>query len=302
MASPGSVVKEKGRYILYGRKVQQEATRREAEAAKRMQDLMHRFQTIFSEIRQHKWALPFRHPVDVEGLGLHDYYEIIDKPMDFSTIKNKMEAKDGTGYKHVMQIYADMRLVFENAMKYNAETSEVYSMAKRLLETFEGKWAHFLLEVKKEEKRQEEEKKLAESVLQLVNEASHAERSREVSDEICSVIAELEELRNKVVQKHRKISIQEKRDIGLLMPKLSADKLMKMLEILPNVQTTAEGVMDVEIDGLDEPTLWRLKFFVKEALKDQKDETGDHVRKDIQSETGADKSRGGINKRKKRNL
>lgn len=70
--------------------------------------------------------------------------------MDFSTIKNQMDAKDGTGYKHVMQIYADMRLVFENAMKYNEEASDVYSMAKTLLQKFEEKWAHFLPKVLEE--------------------------------------------------------------------------------------------------------------------------------------------------------
>lgn len=28
------------------------------------------------QISQHKWAWPFMQPVDVEGLGLHDYYEV----------------------------------------------------------------------------------------------------------------------------------------------------------------------------------------------------------------------------------
>ena len=29
------------------------------------------------QITQHKWAWPFMDPVDVEGLGLHDYYEVM---------------------------------------------------------------------------------------------------------------------------------------------------------------------------------------------------------------------------------
>lgn len=28
------------------------------------------------QITQHKWAGPFMQPVDVVGLGLHDYYEV----------------------------------------------------------------------------------------------------------------------------------------------------------------------------------------------------------------------------------
>ena len=31
---------------------------------------------FIGQITQHKWAWPFMHPVDVEGLGLHDYYEV----------------------------------------------------------------------------------------------------------------------------------------------------------------------------------------------------------------------------------
>lgn len=73
--------------------------------------------------------------------------QIIDKPMDFSTIKNQMEAKDGTGYKNVREIYADMRLVFNNAMKYNPEKSDVHVMAKKLLEKFEEKWQLLLPKV-----------------------------------------------------------------------------------------------------------------------------------------------------------
>lgn len=35
------------------------------------------FSLLFTyQITQHKWAWPFMKPVDVEGLGLHDYYEV----------------------------------------------------------------------------------------------------------------------------------------------------------------------------------------------------------------------------------
>lgn len=70
--------------------------------------------------------------------------------MDFSTIKNQMEAKDGTGYKHVREICSDVRLVFKNAMKYNDEKSDVHRMAKTLLEKFEEKWLQFLPKVTEE--------------------------------------------------------------------------------------------------------------------------------------------------------
>ncbi|OIT08941.1 transcription factor gte6 [Nicotiana attenuata] len=91
---------------------QQDALHREAAGARRMQELVRQFGTILRQITQHKWAEPFIEPVDVEGLGLHDYFEVIEKPMDFSTIKRKMKAKDGSGYKHVREICADVRLKY----------------------------------------------------------------------------------------------------------------------------------------------------------------------------------------------
>lgn len=78
------------------------------------------------------------------------FLQVIDRPMDFSTIKNQMEAKDGTGYKNVREICADVRLVFKNAMKYNAEKSDVHVMAKTLLEKFEEKWLQLLPKVTEE--------------------------------------------------------------------------------------------------------------------------------------------------------
>ncbi|PIN07453.1 hypothetical protein CDL12_19983 [Handroanthus impetiginosus] len=145
--------KEKEKQIPSMKKLQQDSSRREAAASKRMQELMRQFGSIFRQITQHKWAWPFMQPVDVEGLGLYDYYQIIDRPMDFSTIKNQMEAKDGTGYKHVREICSDMRLVFKNAMKYNDEKSDVHVMAKTLLEKFEEKWLHFLPKVTEEKRK-----------------------------------------------------------------------------------------------------------------------------------------------------
>lgn len=70
--------------------------------------------------------------------------------MDFTTIKNKMNAQDGSGYKNVREVYSDVRLIFKNAMKYNDECSDVYIMAKTMLEKFELKWLQLLPKVTEE--------------------------------------------------------------------------------------------------------------------------------------------------------
>lgn len=251
-------------------KQQQEASQREAAALKRMQELMRQFATILRQITQHKWAHPFMHPVDVEGLGLHDYYEIVQKPMDFGTIKSKMEAKDGTGYKNVREIYSDVRLVFKNAMKYNDERHDVHIMAKTLLEKFEEKWLQLLPKVAEEEKRQAEEEAKAELDVKLAQEAVHANMAKELSNELCDVDLQLEKLRQIVIQKCRKMSTEEKKKLGTALTRLSPEDLGKALEIVaennPGFQPTAQEV-DLDIDAQSELTLWRLKVFVQDKLK-----------------------------------
>ncbi|KAK4564584.1 hypothetical protein RGQ29_006598 [Quercus rubra] len=236
-----SIVKDKEREKHFPgvKKQRQDASHREVAASKRMQELMRQFATILRQITQHKWAWPFLKPVDVEGLGLHDYYEVIEKPMDFSTIEKKMDAKDGTGYKNVREIYADVRLVFKNAMRYNEEKDDVHVMAKTLLEKFEEKW------------------------LQLLP---------KVAEELNEFDMNLKKLREMVVQKCRKMTSEEKRSLGTALTQLSPEDLSKALEIVsetnPSFQATAQEV-DLDIDAQSEYTLWRLKAFVKDSLKGQ---------------------------------
>ncbi|KAJ4720835.1 Transcription factor like [Melia azedarach] len=270
--SKGSSVvkdKEKERHVPSIRKQQQEASRREKAAEKRMEELMRQFGTILRNITQHKWAWPFMQPVDVKGLGLDDYYEVIDKPMDFSTIKKQMEAKE---YKNVREICTDVRLVFKNAMKYNDERSDVHVMAKTLLAKFEEKWLQLLPKVTEEEKRREEEEAEAQLDMQLAQEAAHAKMARDASNELYEVDMHLEELREIIVQKCRKTSTEEKRKLGVALTRLSPEDLSKALEIVAQsnsgFQATAEEV-DLDIDAQSECTLWRLKFFVKDALENQ---------------------------------
>ncbi|XP_077250485.1 transcription factor GTE6-like [Tasmannia lanceolata] len=268
-----SVMKDRDREKHFASsKKQLDATRREAASTKRMQELMRQFSTILRQITQHKWAWPFMQPVDVEGLGLHDYYEVIDKPMDFSTIRNQMEAKDGTGYKNVREICSDVRLVFKNAMTYNDDRSDVYVMAKTLLVKFEEKWLQLLPKVIEEETRRKEEEAEANADMQVAQEVATEKLARDISNELCELDLHLEELRETVVQKCRKMTTEEKRKLGSGLSRLSPEDLNAALDIIakknPSFQATAEQV-DLDIDAQSESILWKLKFFVNGALEVQ---------------------------------
>ncbi|XP_059416462.1 bromodomain testis-specific protein-like isoform X3 [Carassius carassius] len=84
------------------------------------------------------YAWPFYKPVDAKALGLLDYHEIIPQPMDMSTIKKKMEARE---YTDALQFAADMRLMFSNCYKYNPTGLEVVTMARKLQDVFEFRFS-----------------------------------------------------------------------------------------------------------------------------------------------------------------
>lgn len=270
--SKGSTLGKDERQVNGLKKLQQDACNREAAAAKRMQQLIGQFGIILRQITQHKWAWPFLQPVDVKALGLHDYHKVIDKPMDFSTIKKQMETADGTAYKHVREICADVRLVFKNAMKYNDEKSDIHVMAKTLLRKFEEKWLQLYPKVTEEEERLQQEEAEAQIDMQLAKEAANAKMAREISCELFEVDMYLEELRASVISKCRKISTEEKRKIAAALDKLPVEDVDKALEIVaqydPNFQSKGD-LVDLDLDAQNESTLWKLKFFIKDALEAQ---------------------------------
>ncbi|KAL6861499.1 hypothetical protein ACP4OV_017199 [Aristida adscensionis] len=236
------------------------------------QDLFRLFSAILREVTSHDWAGPFMKPVDAVALELHDYHQIISKPMDFSTIQNKMDGKDGTKYNNVREICSDVRLIFANAMKYNDEQNIVHKMAKELLEIFEEKWLQLLPKVENEEKRLKEEESKDVVAMNTSSEGAIAKLAKDTDDELSEINKQLEELRRKVVLRCRKMTTDEKRKLGACLCQLPPEDLEKALEIVaqdnPNFQTKADEV-DLDMDAQSEITLWRLKFFVREALERQ---------------------------------
>ncbi|XP_074275582.1 uncharacterized protein LOC141599467 [Silene latifolia] len=71
----------------------------------------------------------FADPVDAEELP--DYHEIIDNPMDFSTVRKKLE--DGS-YGHLEDFEKDIYLICSNAMQYNAPDTIYFRQAGSIQE------------------------------------------------------------------------------------------------------------------------------------------------------------------------
>ena len=56
----------------------------------------------------------FLEPVDVEGLGLTDYNDVIERPMDLQTLRENV--KSGNIYKNPRDFGRDLRLIFKIAV------------------------------------------------------------------------------------------------------------------------------------------------------------------------------------------
>jgi len=81
-------------------------------------------------IMTHSSSLAFCRPVNAAALKLHDYHDVITNPMDLGTIHSRCLLGE---YDILHDLQMDIKLVFQNAMKYNPEGHIVNKMAKEML-------------------------------------------------------------------------------------------------------------------------------------------------------------------------
>jgi len=81
-----------------------------------------------------QFSVYFNQPVDPVELNIPDYPKIVKNPMDLGTVRNKLRDKR---YENILEYATDIRLVFSNAMKYNPPPHPVHGYAALLLDEFE---------------------------------------------------------------------------------------------------------------------------------------------------------------------
>ncbi|XP_008782804.2 transcription factor GTE7-like [Phoenix dactylifera] len=105
------------------------------ESEKLLSAMMKKCGQILTKLMKNKKSVWFNSPVDVVGMGLHDYFQIIKHPMDLGTVRSKLSK--GL-YPSPLEFAADVRLTFNNALIYNPEGHEVHKLADQFLRLFEG--------------------------------------------------------------------------------------------------------------------------------------------------------------------
>ncbi|XBI10687.1 uncharacterized protein [Aegilops tauschii subsp. strangulata] len=83
-------------------------------------------------------AEPFNTPVDPIALGIPDYLDVIDTPMDFGTICQDLER--GSKYMNSEDVYKDVQFIWDNCTKYNSKGDYIIELMKRVKKAFMKNW------------------------------------------------------------------------------------------------------------------------------------------------------------------
>ncbi|KAJ4851414.1 hypothetical protein Tsubulata_030614 [Turnera subulata] len=94
--------------------------------------------TVIKKVMKMDAADPFNVPVNPEALGIPDYFDVIDTPMDFGTVCSNLEK--GDKYMNSEDVYKDVQYIWDNCYKYNNKGDYILDLMKRVKKNFMKYW------------------------------------------------------------------------------------------------------------------------------------------------------------------
>lgn len=243
---------------------------------RRMHNIWNSCQSILRTLMKHRYGWPFLAPVDPVKLNIPDYFDIIQNPMDFGTIEKRIS--EGY-YETPLKFRDDVRLVFSNCRTYNKPGQDVRFMGDSLEGVFEKRWDSSRIEAKLEEEKfrvaaEEEEIANTPIVSDTIPDA------QALQSQLANLSRELEEIKcgkkgstkgaDADFRPTRAMSFDEKRALSVNLGNLPGEKLSRVVEIIQQGAgdiNQGEDEIELDIDALDNDTLWRLDRYVKSCLK-----------------------------------
>eukprot|EP01092_Planopodium_desertum_P006009 TRINITY_DN248_c0_g2_i1.p1 TRINITY_DN248_c0_g2~~TRINITY_DN248_c0_g2_i1.p1 ORF type:complete len:392 (+),score=-4.98 TRINITY_DN248_c0_g2_i1:53-1177(+) len=238
---------------------------------------------VLKKVMGHKFAWPFKEPVDAEALKIPDYHEVIKHPMDFGTIRDQLEE---CLYESAEDFCGDVRLVFSNACTYNNPDSDVYMMAKALQEFFDKEYEKAISRIdpnvavmhekmttlqKKMHSMQQELRRLKrQKARQSAQEAQTTDSGAAPKKK---KPAKRRSSRSRVVynEDKRPMSFDEKRKLSMSIKSLPPESLGSVIQIIhdrmPTLAKQSPDEIEIDIDALDAATLRTLERFIRNTLK-----------------------------------
>ncbi|KAL0028826.1 hypothetical protein WJX79_010193 [Trebouxia sp. C0005] len=100
---------------------------------------MQRCLDVVDQLLEEEDAEPFAEPVDAKALGLHNYHQIIRRPMDLGTIKDNLMAEPPS-YVCSADVLRDVQQVWANCRTYNDEDDAIVDMCDNMERFFYQTW------------------------------------------------------------------------------------------------------------------------------------------------------------------
>ncbi|XP_055726649.1 bromodomain adjacent to zinc finger domain protein 2B-like isoform X10 [Salvelinus fontinalis] len=94
---------------------------------------------LLAELEVHQDAWPFLNPVNPKSVP--GYKKVIRKPMDFSTIREKLV---NSQYLNLETFIIDVNLVFDNCEKFNEDNSDIGRAGHNMRSFFQRRWTELL--------------------------------------------------------------------------------------------------------------------------------------------------------------
>uniref|UniRef100_A0A8C1X455 Bromodomain adjacent to zinc finger domain, 2Ba n=1 Tax=Cyprinus carpio TaxID=7962 RepID=A0A8C1X455_CYPCA len=94
---------------------------------------------LLAELERHQDAWPFLTPVNLKSVP--GYRKVIKRPMDFSTIREKLVSSQ---YQNLETFIIDVNLVFDNCEKFNEDNSDIGRAGHNMRKFFEKRWTELL--------------------------------------------------------------------------------------------------------------------------------------------------------------
>lgn len=269
-------------------------------------ELLKRCSNLLGRLMKHKYSWVFNTPVDVKGLKLHDYHTIIKHPMDLGTVKTRLNKKL---YKSPRDFAEDVRLTFSNAMTYNSKGQDVHVMAETLSKMFEEGWAPIEAQCNLNRRHEMSRERIlpnpnsrgfhepspAPSIAPTTPvppppplETRSFERSefRRVPDDPPSRPTNMAPLGRTPASENpkvkdpiiREMTFEEKQKLSFCLQDLPSDKLDGVVQIIKTRNPALLGQEDeieLDIESLDNETLWELDRFVTNYMKSMSKNNGE---------------------------
>lgn len=220
------------------------------EADRRISEVWRKAGEIVRHIKNRQTSQVFQRPVDPIKDKVPDYFTYVTKPMDLGTIAHRLKERQ---YRDPRDFAADMRQVWANCRAYNVVGSMVRNYGDQLSDEWERKWAESNIEaiwdeavLQKDPQNVSLDRKLAVSARQLTQRVNS----------IQSVPA---------ADPSRTMTMVEKRKLSIAMAELQGEQLAEVLQIiaesLHHINPDDDDEIELDIDQLDNATLWKLRAF-----------------------------------------